>query len=43
LTPFPIKLDFVRALTDDVGILQHSKYATPNKKKDTQQMITQEL
>jgi hypothetical protein len=31
LTTFPIKLDFVRALTDDLGILQHSKYSTPNK------------
>ena len=30
---FPIKLDFVKALTDDVGMLQHSKYATPNKKE----------
>ena len=33
LTTFPIKLDFVRALTDDVGMLQHSKYAIPNKKE----------
>ena len=33
MTTFPIKLDFVRALTDDVGMLQHSKYATPNKKE----------
>jgi hypothetical protein len=33
LTIFPIKLDFVKALTDDVGMLQHSKYATPNKKE----------
>jgi len=33
LTNFPIKLDFVRALTDDLGMLQHSKYATPNKKE----------
>jgi hypothetical protein len=33
LTIFPIKLDFVRVLTDDVGMLQHSKYATPNKKE----------
>jgi hypothetical protein len=31
LTTFPIKLDFVRALTDDLGMLQHSKYTTPNK------------
>ena len=30
---FPINLDFVRALTDDVGMLQHSKYATPNRKE----------
>ena len=30
---FPIKLDFVRTLTDDLGMLQHSKYATPNKKE----------
>jgi hypothetical protein len=30
---FPINLDFVRTLTDDVGMLQHSKYATPNKKE----------
>ncbi len=29
----PINLDFVRTLTDDVGMLQHSKYATPNKKE----------
>ena len=33
MTIFPIKLDFVRALTDDVGMLQHSKYATPNRKE----------
>ena len=33
LMSFPIKLDFVRVLTDDVGILQHSKYATPNRKE----------
>ena len=31
MTTFPIKLDFVRALTDDLGMLQHSKYSTPNK------------
>ena len=30
---FPIKLDFVKVLTDDLGMLQHSKYATPNKKE----------
>jgi uncharacterized protein YyaL (SSP411 family) len=33
LTIFPIKLDFVKALTDDVGMLQHSKYSTPNRKE----------
>jgi hypothetical protein len=33
LPTLPIKLDFVRTLTDDVGMLQHSKYATPNKKE----------
>ena len=33
MTTFPINLDFVRTLTDDVGMLQHSKYATPNKKE----------
>lgn len=33
MTTLPIKLDFVRTLTDDVGMLQHSKYATPNKKE----------
>ena len=33
LTIFPIKLDFVKVLTDDLGMLQHSKYATPNKKE----------
>jgi hypothetical protein len=33
LPTFPINLDFVRTLTDDVGMLQHSKYATPNKKE----------
>jgi uncharacterized protein YyaL (SSP411 family) len=30
---FPIKLDFIKALTDDVGMLQHSKYATANRKE----------
>jgi hypothetical protein len=29
----PIKLDFVKKLTDDLGILQHSKFAMPNKKE----------
>ena len=33
MVTFPINLDFVRALTDDVGMLQHSKYATPNRKE----------
>ncbi|NLE05395.1 MAG: glycosyltransferase [Crenarchaeota archaeon] len=26
-------MDYVRALTDDTGLFQHSKYATPNKKE----------
>ncbi len=30
---FPIKLDFVRDMTDEVGMLQHSKFATPNRKE----------
>jgi hypothetical protein len=30
---FPIKLDFVRTLTDDLGMYQHSKYSTPNRKE----------
>jgi len=33
LKTFPIKLDFVKALTDDVGLFQHSKYTTPNRKE----------
>jgi len=33
LPTFPINLSFVRTLTDDVGMLQHSKFATPNKKE----------
>ena len=33
MTTLPIKLDFVRTLTDDVGMLQHSKYSTPNRKE----------
>lgn len=28
----PIKLDFIRALTDDTGILQHAKFGTPRRK-----------
>jgi hypothetical protein len=28
-----LKLDFVRALTDDVGIIQHAKYSTPIRKE----------
>ncbi len=33
MSTLPINLDFVRTLTDDVGMLQHSKYSTPNKKE----------
>jgi hypothetical protein len=33
LPTYQINLDFVRTLTDDVGMLQHSKFATPNKKE----------
>lgn len=33
MTVFTINLDFIKALTDDVGMLQHSKYATPNRKE----------
>jgi hypothetical protein len=33
LTIPPIKIDFIRALTDDTGMFQHAKYATPNKKE----------
>ncbi|MDH5782084.1 MAG: glycosyltransferase [Candidatus Bathyarchaeota archaeon] len=29
----PIKLDHFKALTDDTGILQHTKYSIPNRKK----------
>jgi len=29
----PIKLDHLKALTDDTGILQHTKYSIPNRKK----------
>jgi len=29
----PIKLDFLRLLTDDTGILQHAKFATPKRKE----------
>ncbi len=29
----PIKLDNLKALTDDTGILQHSKYSIPNRKE----------
>ncbi len=28
-----IQLDFLRALTDDTGILQHSKFCIPNRKE----------
>jgi hypothetical protein len=27
----PIKLNFLKAITDDTGILQHSKFGTPNR------------
>jgi len=27
----PIKLDFLKAITDDTGIFQHSKFGTPNR------------
>ncbi len=33
MTSLPIKIDFIRALTDDAGMFQHAKYATPNKKE----------
>lgn len=29
----PIKLDHLKALTDDTGILQHTKYSVPNRKE----------
>ena len=29
----PIKLDFLRRLTDDTGLLQHSKFDTPTRKE----------
>ena len=29
----PIKFDFLKVLTDDTGLLQHSKYATPYRKE----------
>ncbi len=29
----PVKLDHFKALTDDTGILQHTKYSIPNRKK----------
>ncbi|MCK4478124.1 glycosyltransferase [Candidatus Bathyarchaeota archaeon] len=29
----PIKLDSLKALTDDTGILQHTKYSIPNRKE----------
>ena len=29
----PIKLDHLKTLTDDTGILQHTKYSIPNRKK----------
>lgn len=33
LTYPPIKLDFLKVLTDDTALLQHSKYATPYRKQ----------
>ena len=27
----PIKLDFLKAITDDTGVFQHSKFGTPNR------------
>lgn len=33
LITLPVKLDFVRVLTDDLGIIQHSKFSTPNRKE----------
>ncbi len=29
----PLKLDYLKVLTDDTGILQHSKYSIPNRKE----------
>jgi len=29
----PIKLDYLRALTDDTGIIQHTKFTTPNRRE----------
>lgn len=29
----PVKLDFLKLLTDDTGLLQHSKFATPKRKE----------
>ncbi|MCW4019428.1 MAG: glycosyltransferase [Candidatus Bathyarchaeota archaeon] len=31
--PPPIKLDFLKVLTDDTALVQHSKYATPYRKE----------
>jgi len=33
IRPPPIKLDHLKALTDDTGILQHTKYSVPNRKE----------
>ena len=27
----PIKLDFLKAITDDTGVFQHTKFGTPNR------------
>jgi hypothetical protein len=29
----PIKFDYLRALTDDTGIIQHTKFTTPNRRE----------
>ena len=29
----PVKLDFLRSLTDDTGLLQHAKFATPKRQE----------
>jgi hypothetical protein len=29
----PVKLDFIRSLTDDTGLLQHAKFGTPRREK----------
>jgi len=29
----PIKLDFLRVLTDGTGLIQHAKYSMPSRKE----------